>query len=113
MSAGFSDPIAQMHAAALVFDRDRVCIEVIGPFGALLSVPEDWDPIGDRIEEIISFFANRGDYGPRIPSKQHVTADLFLAPEFEEIYLDTPTDTIIGVTVKPSRAPVPSCVSGP
>ncbi|MEM7188116.1 MAG: ATP-binding protein [Pseudomonadota bacterium] len=100
MAVAGLDPLDEMEAAALVLDLRRHCTATIGPVSRLLDLDGNWSPLGQSITEIISFFATRGDYGPRIPPGTTVGEDLFLTPEFEEIYIDTPADRIIGVTVR-------------
>ncbi|MEM6662575.1 MAG: response regulator [Pseudomonadota bacterium] len=94
-----SGALQDMAAAALVLDADRNCVEKLGPFEQLVSLQDSWSPVDRKVNDIIRYFSLRGDYGPRIPPNAMLDEDLFLSPDFEEFYLDTPIGRVVGITV--------------
>ena len=73
----------EMRAGVLVLDSNGKCISRAGRIHELLDQNTDWEPVGLHITEIIRQLAVRGDYGPRIPGDQPISADLFNLSEFE------------------------------
>ncbi len=97
------EAVDTMTAGLMLLDEDAVCIDSNARLNELVDMEPKWTPIGRRMDEIISEFADRGDYGPKIPPYQPVDPAIFTAPEFADIHLETPRGKVVatGVSSRP------------
>ena len=86
-------------AAILVFDADATCILANARVSSLLETGDGWNPIGRSVEDVLTEFVDRGDFGPRMPPMQIVDPEIFLSPEYESIYLETPLGQVVTLEV--------------
>ena len=91
--------LGAVSAGLIVLDRDELCIATGGMLHELLEMPASWDPTGCTIAEILTGFADRGDFGPYVPTGTPVDPDLFRTRAIEDIYTETPQGRVLSVTV--------------
>ncbi len=82
-------------AGRVVFHNSRL--------GDLLECPEDWSPLGQRIEDVIGMFASRGDYGPRLLPGEPFRPELYRSGDFEGIYHETQSGRTVSVATTERR----------
>lgn len=87
------------EAAILVFDASATCVLANARVPVLLETAEDWSPVGLSVEDVLTEFVDRGDFGPRMPPMQMVDPDFFLSPELEDFYLETPLGQVVTLDV--------------
>ncbi|HET7409080.1 MAG TPA: histidine kinase dimerization/phospho-acceptor domain-containing protein, partial [Paracoccaceae bacterium] len=95
--------LGAVSAGLIVLNTNELCIATGGMLHELLEMPESWDPTGCTLTEILTEFADRGDFGPRVPPYTPVDPDLFRTRAIEDIYIETPQGRVLSVAV--SRLP--------
>ena len=95
----FEDMLGAVSAGLIVLNKHELCVATGGQLHDLLEMPDEWDPTGSSIIDILSEFADRGDFGPRVPPCTPVDPALFRSREIEDIYIETPHGRVLSVAV--------------
>lgn len=96
-----ADRIDEMLGAVscglIMLGPDEICMATGGILHELLEMPEPWDPTGSTITEILTEFADRGDFGPHIPACTPVDPQFFRSGALQDVYLETPKGRVLSV----------------
>ncbi len=95
----FQAMLGAVSAGLIVLNEDELCVATGGNLDELLEMPDDWDPTGKTMTEILTEFADRGDFGPRVPPCTPVDPALFRSREIETIYIETPRGRVLSAAV--------------
>ena len=95
----FEDMLGAVSAGLIVLNKQELCVAIGGQLHDLLEMPDKWDPTGATITDILTEFADRGDFGPRVPPCTPVDPALFRSREIEDIYIETPHGRVLSVAV--------------
>ncbi|HLS19215.1 MAG TPA: PAS-domain containing protein, partial [Paracoccaceae bacterium] len=98
-AARVEEMLGAVSAGLIVLSADEVCRGIGGSLRELLEMPDDWDPTGLTITEILTEFTNRGDFGPHIPAWTPVDPEFFRSGLIEDVYLETPRGRVVSVAI--------------
>ncbi|HLS18569.1 MAG TPA: ATP-binding protein [Paracoccaceae bacterium] len=96
-----ADRIDEMLGAVscglIMLGPDEICMATGGILHELLEMPASWDPTGSTITDILTEFADRGDFGPHIPACTPVDPQFFRSGALQGVYLETPRGRVLSI----------------
>lgn len=90
-----------MSQGVLVTDASETVVYHNQRLGELLECDADWSPAGQKIADVISMFADRGDYGPRLLPGEPFRPELYESGDFEGIYHETFSGKTVSIATTP------------
>ncbi|MEO1601199.1 MAG: response regulator [Pseudomonadota bacterium] len=99
----FAEIFSVISQGVLVTNADETVVFSNRRLAEVLELPADWDPVGQKIADVIGMFANRGDYGPRLRPGEAFRPELYLSGDFEGIYHETESGRTISVATTERR----------
>jgi len=96
-----ADRIDEMLGAVscglIMLGPDEICMATGGILHELLEMPASWDPTSSTITDILTEFADRGDFGPHIPACTPVDPQFFRSGALQGVYLETPRGRVLSI----------------